>query len=113
MSLPTSLIKVVSLGSLHCALSLFVYFCYMSGLSRYVAGDLNQKIPFVGGVLSISFARALFRLFRQNPSWVILCQIKHVCLSSYHHSKFMSYMSDFDDYPFSLPPGFLKIFLHY
>jgi len=31
-----------------------------------------------------------------------ICE-QHVCLSSYHHSKFMSRMSDFDDYPFSMP----------
>jgi len=39
-----------------------------------------------------------------------------VCSSSYHHSKFMSRMSDFDDCPFSLPQNwgkhmdFLKFF---
>jgi len=35
------------------------------------------------------------------------CQ-QHVFSSSYHHSKFISRMSDFDDHPFSLPQNWGK-----
>jgi len=40
---PTSLITVVNLGSFRWALSVFLYFCFTSGLCINFAGDLNQK----------------------------------------------------------------------
>jgi len=59
---PTSLIEVANSGSLHYALSVFIYFRFMSGLRVHAAGDLDQKRSLIVGVLSTSFARALFGL---------------------------------------------------
>ena len=40
--------------------------------------------------------------------WCIAHANSIVCMVSYHHSKFMLLLNDFDDYPFSLPPNWGK-----
>jgi len=47
----------------------------MSGLSRCLAGVLNQKIWFVLGALSTSFTRAIPGLIQYSPS----CHLQQGC----------------------------------
>ena len=73
-------------GSFLCALSLFIYFRFRSGISRWCAGDLYKTMSFVVGVLSTSFARPLLGLIHQSPSFRatqirIFCNIIHVGLN--------------------------------
>jgi len=91
---PTSLIKFVNSGSLHWVLWLFIYFhcsyifvpCFTFRV--YFAGDLNQKISFVVGVLSKTFARALLGLIRPSPS----CPIQLNIISNIFHIRLDVFM---------------------
>jgi len=53
---PASLIKDVTSGSLHWALSVFIYFRFMLAFRVQFAGDVNKKISTTA--LSNTFARA-------------------------------------------------------
>ena len=70
----TSLIKVVNSGSLHWALSVFIYFRFTLTFGVNFAGDLNKNLS-VAAVLSNTFARAFLALIRQNPSCLVQLSI--------------------------------------
>jgi len=65
---PTSLIKGVNSGFFHWALSVFIYFRFMSAFRIQFAGDVNQKISFVATVFSNTFAHCLHGLIHWSPN---------------------------------------------